>query len=418
MNKVLISILSLLSIFVLLFGATGCQTQPAQAPNVTLEGALITTGNTTTYVNQTLVTPNDTQQPEQIKGAGSAEDIKNVTHTITGTEGDLIKLAVTAVSPDGVPITYFYTAPFNNNGLWQTQDGDAGKYLVTVTATDGKLNTSADLLVIVKPSIKAPVIDCPENVYVKEGETVDLHCSFFDKQNYPIVSEYTGWMNSPTYTTNYDSSGDHKVLVRATNGYVNSTKTILVHVENVPRAPVFNVHLKDITVSETDIVTLKTNVTEPDIGVPIKLTYSDPFDTDGVWKTKIGDAGSYPVTVVATAGKLSTKETFTLTVKMINTAPVMATIQNITVNEGETVKIVPEVKDRENSQLTIKYTGWMTNSTYTTTFDDAYAKGCDTRGCSATYKVTVTASDGEFNTSQDVYVTVVDKNRPPVFVWP
>jgi hypothetical protein len=148
------------------------------------------------------------------------------------------------------------------------------------------------------------------------------------------------------------------------------------------------------------------------------LTYSDPFDTDGIWKTKIGDAGSYPVTVVATAGKLSTKETFTLTVKMINTAPVMSTIQNITVNEGETVKIVPEVKDRENTQLTIKYTGWMTNSTYTTTFDDAYPKGCDTRGCSATYKVTVTASDGEFSTSQDVYVTVVDKNRPPVFVWP
>ena len=225
-------------------------------------------------------------------------------------------------------------------------------------------------------------------------------------------------MTSPSYTTNYDSAGDHSVLVRATDGFSNSTKTIIVHVENVPRAPVFNEHLKDITATESDIVTLKPNVSEPDVGEIVKIKYSEPFDSNGVWKTKIGDAGTYPVTVVATSQGLSTKESFTLTVKMLNTPPVMGLIPNITVEEGDTVKIVPDVTDREKDPITITYSGWMTDSTYTTTFNDAYPKGCDKPGCSATYKVTVTASDGVYNVSQDVYVTVNDKNRPPVFVWP
>jgi hypothetical protein len=148
------------------------------------------------------------------------------------------------------------------------------------------------------------------------------------------------------------------------------------------------------------------------------LTYSEPFSSKGIWKTQIGDAGSYPISVVASDGTLSTKESFTLTVKMQNTAPVMATIANITVDEGDTVTINPTVKDRENNPITITYSGWMNTSTYTTTFDDAYPKGCDKRGCSATFKVTVTATDGFFKVSQDVYVTVNDKNRAPVFVLP
>jgi hypothetical protein len=370
-----------------------------------LQGAVITSGNQT--VNQTV----DTTTPAE-------PDYQNVSYTVTGTEGDLIKLNLKAVDPDsGDKITYEYSRPFNDNGLWQTKDGDAGKYLVKVTASDGKSSSSADVLVIITPSNKAPIIDCLDNIVVKEGDTVELKCNFFDKENDPLVIEYSGWMTSTTYTTNYESAGKHKVFVTVSDGFHNVTKTIDITVENVDRAPIFNQPLKDLTVVETDIVTITPNVSDPD-GDTIKLTYSEPFDSKGVWKTVIGDAGTYPVSVVASDGTLTTKETFTLTVKMLNTAPVMKEIPNITVNEGDTVTIKPDVADREDDLITITYSGWMKTSTYTTTYDDAYPDGCDTPGCSATYKVTVTASDGQFNVSQDVYVTVKDKNRPPEFIWP
>jgi len=409
--KKLLSILCVFSI--LLFGLvlTGCVKTPATPENVTFEGAIINSGNATITLNSSQLQPETPVSQE--------DQFKNVSYTLTATEGDLVTLKLKAVDPDGLPIKYFYSAPFNDQGLWQTKDNDAGKYLVRVYAGDQFSNTSADVLVIINSRNKPPVIDCPDEINVKEGETVNLDCSFFDKEKDPITVEYSGWMSSTTYTTNFDSAGDHKVLVRASDNNSNAaTKTITIHVENVPRAPVFNEHLKDMTATETDIVTLNPNVSEPDVGESVKITYSEPFDKNGVWKSKLGDAGTYPVTVVATSQGLSTKESFTLTVKMLNTAPVMKLIPNITVNEGDTIKIVPDVADREGDPITVTYTGWMKESTYTTTFDDAYPKGCDTHGCSATYKVTVTASDGVLNASQDVYITVVDKNRAPVFVWP
>ncbi|GIU69480.1 MAG: hypothetical protein KatS3mg002_0716 [Candidatus Woesearchaeota archaeon] len=394
----------ILGFFAIVLLLTACQPSVNTVPNVTLEGAMITTGNQT--INQT---------PE-LK-INDSEDYGNVSYIITGTEGDLIKLELKAVDPDGDKLTYTYDRPFNDNGLWQTKEGDAGKYLVKVTVSDGKSDSSADVLVIVKPSNKAPIIDCLDDIRVKEGETVELKCNFFDKENDPLVIEYSGWMTSPVYTTNYDSAGKHKVFVTVSDGFHNVTKTINVIVDNVDRAPIFEEKLKDLVVLETDIVTLKPKVMDPD-GDTIKLTYSEPFNSNGVWKTKIGDAGTYPISVVASSGSLTTKETFTLTVKMLNTAPVMKTISNITIEEGDTIILKPDVADREDDVITIKYTGWMKSSTYTTTYDDAYPKGCDKVGCSATYKVTVTASDGQYNVSQDVYITVKDKNRPPQFVWP
>ncbi|MEM4637466.1 MAG: hypothetical protein QXK76_00390 [Candidatus Woesearchaeota archaeon] len=397
-------IIYMLGFFAIVMLLTACQPKQNTIPNITLEGAMITTENIT--INQTPQT-----------SANASEEYSDVKYVITGTEGDLIKLELKATDPDGDKITYTYGRPFNDNGLWQTKDGDAGKYLIKVTASDGKSEASTDVLVVIKPSNKPPIIDCIDDIRVKEGETVELKCNFFDKENDPLVVEYSGWMTSTTYTTNYESAGKHKVFVKVSDGIHNVSKTINIIVDNVNRAPIFNEKLKDITVVETDIVTLKPKVSDPD-GDELKITYSEPFNSNGVWKTKIGDAGTYPVSVVVSDGSLTTKETFTLTVKMLNTAPVMKTIPNITVEEGETVIIKPDVADREGDVIIIKYSGWMKESTYTTTYDDAYPKGCDKPGCSATYKVIVNVSDGQYSVVQDVYVTVKDKNRPPQFVWP
>lgn len=394
----------ILGFFAIAILLTACQPAVNTAPNISLEGAMITSGNQT--VNQT---PETTKPTEP--------DYSDVSYTITGTEGDLIKLDLKASDPDGDKLQYEYSRPFNDNGLWQTEDGDAGKYLIKVTVSDGKSENSADVLVVINPSNKAPIIDCLDDLIVKEGETVEIKCNFFDKENDPLVIEYTGWMTSTTYTTNYESSGKHKVFVTVSDGTHNVTKTIDITVDNVDRAPVFDEKLKDITVVETDIVALKPKVSDPD-GDTIKLEYSEPFDSKGTWKTIIGDAGTYPVSVVASDGTLTTKETFTLTVKMLNTAPVMKAIPNMTVEEGDTITLKPDVADREDDMISITYSGWMKSSTYITTYDDAYPDGCDKTGCSATYKVTVKASDGQYDVVQDVYITVKDKNRPPEFVWP
>jgi hypothetical protein len=412
-------VLILFSVLILSL-ASGCTPKQNTAPNITLQGAMISSGNVTTEITPVTTLPVDTTGTATSDNKTTEpvdEKYKNVAYTITATEGDLVKLNLAAVDPDGDKLSYSYSNQFNSNGLWQTKDGDAGKYVVTVTASDGKSTATADVLVVINPSNKAPVIDCPIKINIKEGETVTLKCNFFDKENDPLIMEYSGWMSSPTYTTNYDSSGEHKVFVKVSDGFHSVTQTIVVTVEDVDRAPIFNTHLKDLTVVESDIVTIKPDITDPDNDL-VTLTYSEPLSNKGTWKTKVGDAGTYPISVVASDGTLTTKESFTLTVKMLNTAPVMALIPNITIDEGEAIALKPEVVDREKDPISISYSGWIKSSLYTTTYDDAYPKGCSKPGCSATYKITITATDGAFEISQDVYVTVKDKNRAPVFVMP
>jgi len=78
-------------------------------------------------------------------------------------------------------------------------------------------------------------------------------------------------------------------------------------------------------------------------------------------------------------------------------APVLDPISDISVNEGDTVTLIPTANDPDGDALTYTYTGWMTSDTYTTGYQDA-----------GIHTVTVTVSDGTLTDSQDVTVTVAN----------
>ncbi|MCX6706873.1 MAG: hypothetical protein NT001_01905 [Candidatus Woesearchaeota archaeon] len=159
----------------------------------------------------------------------------------------------------------------------------------------------------------------------------------------------------------------------------------------------------DITVFEGDPVQLKVKGSDPD-GDTVTYTFSAPFDSNGKWQTKVGNAGDYLVTVTASDGKTQTAKTVKIKVVTKNNPPVIEKIADITAKEGDTVSLSPKVLDPEGDPVTIKYSGWMTSNTKTTGYNDA-----------GSYTVTVTASDGKLETSQNVKVTVQDVNRGPEF---
>jgi hypothetical protein len=111
--------------------------------------------------------------------------------------------------------------------------------------------------------------------------------------------------------------------------------------------------------------------------------------------------------VIATDGRSTTKKDFTVIVTQKNTAPVLTKINDITVNEGEVITIPVDATDREGDKLDVTVSGWMNTLTYTTTYDDA-----------GEYTVTVVVSDGEYEAKQSFKVTVLDKNRAPIFKVP
>lgn len=330
--------------------------------------------------------------------------------TVTKTEGDLIILAPEAVDPDGDYISYTFSPPFDNQGKWQTHIGDEGDYLVTVTATDTKgASTTETVKVVVLHADRKPTLKCPASIVVREGDVVDLGCTAADPEAENVTLTYSGWIFTPRYTTTYDDAGSYTVTVTAedTAGNIVS-QDVKVTVQDVNRPPVFPADFPQrIEATEGDIVTIGTSgIYDPD-GDELTFAFSAPFDTKGVWKTVVGDAGTYPVDVVVSDGKDSVKKQVTVTIGMLNTAPVLKRIPDIRVYEGNTITLQPEATDREGDNLTYDITGWMDTQSYTTTYDDA-----------GSYTVKVTVSDGQFSDSQVVHITVVDRNRPPVFTVP
>lgn len=325
---------------------------------------------------------------------------------IQATEGDLVQLKPEAVDPDNDKITYYFSKPLDNNGKWQTKEGDAGKYPITVVASDGKSNTSQEITLIVNKANKAPVIECPEEVTVKEGELLKLDCNIYDPEGESVIVEYSGFMKTTTYQTTYDDAGEYTVQIKAKDKEKETESVVKVKIVDSNRPPVIEGVLDEVTGIETDVITLNPKVSDPD-GNKVSLTFSEPFDNKGVWKTKIGDAGTYKVSIVASDGKSTNKKEITVVIGKKNTAPVLKNINDITVSEGDTITIPIEATDREGDKLDITVKGWMNTQAYTTTYDDA-----------GEYSVTVIVSDGKLTAEQTFKVTVLDKNRPPVFRIP
>jgi hypothetical protein len=325
---------------------------------------------------------------------------------IEATEGDLVQLKPEAYDPDGDKITFYFTKPLDANGKWQTKEGDAGKYPVTVIASDGKSNTTQDIIIVIKKSNKAPVIECPKEVVVKEGETIKLDCNIYDPEGESVVVEYSGFMKGPVYETKFGDAGNYTVQIKANDKEKQSTGSVKIVILHVNRSPVIEGVPDTITALETDIVTLNPKLSDPD-GDKVTITFSEPFDNKGIWKTKIGDTGTYKISIVASDGQSTSKKDITVVINKKNTPPVLKSIDDITVSEGDTITIPIDATDREGDALNITVKGWMNSPTYTTTYGDA-----------GVYSVTVEVSDGEFTTQQTLKVTVLEKNRPPVFRIP
>jgi len=325
---------------------------------------------------------------------------------IQATEGDLIQLKPEAVDPDGDKISYYFSKPLDDKGKWQTKEGDAGKYPITVIASDGKSNTSQDIIIIINKANKAPVIECPKEVIVKEGELIKLDCNIYDPEGESVIVEYSGFMKGATYQTTYDDAGEYTVQIKAGDKEKEIESSVKIKIIDANRPPVISGVPDEVTGVETDVITLNPQVSDPD-GDKVTLTFSEPFDNKGVWKTKIGDAGTYKVSIVASDGKSTNKKEINVVITQKNTPPVLKTINDIVVSEGDTITLPIDATDREGDKLEVTVKGWMNSPTYTTTYDDA-----------GEYSVTVVVSDGRFTTDQTFKVTVLDKNRPPVFRIP
>ncbi len=337
-------------------------------------------------------------EPETVPGE---EEL--VLATIEVIEGDLVSLEeFKAEDPDGDRIVYSYSEPFNENGLWSTVEGDEGTYYADITASDGVLSITEQVKVVVLAGNKGPVINCPSEFVVQEGDLIDLDCQISDPEGDEVTYEISGFMSSMTYQTDFTDVGTYTVDISASDGDKTTEKTIEIEVLNTNRPPVVEA-LEPIEVVEGDVVVLDFDVTDPD-GDDVEITYPLLFDEDGVWQTERGDAGEYDLEASFSDGYDIVDVPIDIIIEALNVAPVLQTIDDIGVDEGETVSLEVFASDEDGDDLEITNSGWMEDFTYTTNYDH-----------SGVHTVLVSVSDGKHVVSQEVEVTVNNVNRPPSF---
>ncbi len=322
-------------------------------------------------------------------------------------EGETVRLHPEGYDPDpeigpaGRLIWTFYP-PFDSKGVWKTRKGDAGITESKIKLSDGELYDLATFCVEVYSTNSAPQLAVLKDVNAKEGETVKVTPVCRDPDGDKVTTKITGFMTSTTRRLGYDDQGKHKVTVTCTDPQgASDTEDFYVNVADVNRPPTLDVP-EEIRIKEGETAHIAAKASDPD-GDKVRITYETPFDAAGNWKTKKGDAGTYTIRVTASDGSKKTTKSVRVIVEKVNSAPVLQSIRDITVHEGETITLHPKATDADGDRITYRYSGWMTGPTKTTGYDDA-----------GEYDVTITASDGVDQDVTHVHITVLNTNRPPV----
>jgi len=253
---------------------------------------------------------------------------------IISEEGELIKLVPDAYDPDKDPLTYKYSAPFNQDGEWQTTYGDAGQYTVTVTVSDSQFSSSKDVLVVVNKKEEAPTIDSfsPIDTIIEgeENTQIEFRVNAHDLNNDPIYyswkldGEEVSTEDNYLWEVGFEDAGAHTMKLEVYDDSSSVSQLWSITIANVNRKPVLEL-IDDISVKENEVVVIEPVATDAD-GDELTFTISDPVGDDGEWQTTYDDAGSYEVTVEVSDGEDSVSQVVNIDVENVNRPPVITNI--------------------------------------------------------------------------------------------
>ena len=330
---------------------------------------------------------------------------------ITVNETDMLNLQLPDKDRDGNSVTYTFSPPLNDKGEWQTKIGDAGEHIVVITASDGKLTTTQQVIIDVRSKNRPPVMETIQDVVVNEGDVIAFSPKVVDPDGDNVTLSYSGWMTTPTYRTKFGDAGNYKVTISASDGINNVQQDVKVLVKHVNRAPILQ-PINDIAVIEGDKVVVVPVAADPDVGDRITTTFSAPLDQNGEWQTKVGDAGKYRATVTVSDGQLSVEKQFYIIVQSQNKPPVIHSVDlsctgtdaqctgyNVNLLAPDSVakiKLTIDATDPEGDQITTTVTGWMTSETKSISYGQE----------GGSHAVTVSVSDGKSTVKQDITIDV------------
>ena len=239
--------------------------------------------------------------------------------TISIKENEWVRLQIKATDPDNDRLIYTYSKPINQMGEWKTNYGDAGEYMITVKATDGKLVAQKNIKLVIERVNVPPIIQPLKEMTIKEGQTVAVSPVVTDPNKDKVTVTISDPLKSGTFKTDHTSAGDYEITVAATDGELEAKQTFKLTIQDVNMLPVIS-GVQDLIIKEGETITIRPQVSDVD-NEPVTVTISDPVGNDGVWQTKYTEHGRYPITITANDGKTEVKKVISLVVEDVNMPP-------------------------------------------------------------------------------------------------
>ena|SRR3989338_3943993 len=308
---------------------------------------------------------------------------------------------------------------------YDTTYNDAGAHKLSVVVSDGAASAGREWEINVENvDVERLLDEIKDVITINENDAVRLELPDFEKYGLAYtISEPIG--NNNEWKTNYGDAGSYDIKLHVEGKGFKDDKTVNVVVNDVDRTLTFD-KLTNQVINENEELKITLNANDPD-GDEINYSVNNLPEGavlegnvftwkpshDAVKKEGFVDivmdkfrvlSKSFYVQFSASARDNQIVQNIIITVKDVNTAPVIEDIEPITINEGETLKITPNAYDLDGDKISLSYSGFIDTDTFKSGFDDA-----------GTYFIKITASDGLLETPKFVQVNILESNRVPVF---
>ncbi|HET7436830.1 MAG TPA: PKD domain-containing protein [Thermoanaerobaculia bacterium] len=317
--------------------------------------------------------------------------------------------------PRGSQLTYTWSGP--------ASFASAGTYTLTLTATDGVLTSTDEVVITVDPANAAPTVNAGADQIIALPAVATLTGDAKD-DGYPRGSQLTyTWSGPATFadshalstTASFASAGTYTLTLTATDGVLTATDDVIITVDPANAAPTVNAGADQI-IALPAIATLTGDAKDDGYprGSQLTYTWSGPAtfaDSHALSTTaSFASAGTYTLTLTATDGVLTTTDDVTIIVDPANAAPTVNAGADQIIALPAIATLTGDAKDDgypRGSQLTYMWSG-------PATFADSHALSTTASFASAgTYTLTLTATDGVLTTTDDVVITVDPANAAP-----
>ena len=199
---------------------------------------------------------------------------------------------------------------------------------------------------------------------VKEGDFVKVTPNSFDPDQDHVYYNYSSPLDElGEWQTDYDDAGEYEIDIFASDGELETKKTIEIVVEETNQPPILKE--KKVIIKETQEIDLTYFVEDREHDT---LTYhfTPPFNSQGKWKTTYSDEGTYIINLQAYDGEFT--ENFRIEVEVAHTneppritesfseiASSTDDIQNVEVMEGESLSYFIAAVDEDGNDISYEW---------------------------------------------------------------